>query len=45
MKRVVENVTIQIVPIAEEHIEGFRRCLDAVARERRYPGFVQALVI
>jgi ribosomal protein S18 acetylase RimI-like enzyme len=34
--------TIQIVPIAEEHIEGFYRCLDAVARERRYLALVQA---
>jgi RimJ/RimL family protein N-acetyltransferase len=25
-----------IVPIAEEHIEGFRAALDGVARERRY---------
>jgi hypothetical protein len=30
----VETDTIQIVPIAEEHIESFYRCLDAVARER-----------
>lgn len=34
--------TIQIVPIAEEHIEGLHRCLDAVARERRYLARVQA---
>ena len=33
---------IQIAPIAEEHIEGFRDCLDSVARERRYLAFVQA---
>jgi RimJ/RimL family protein N-acetyltransferase len=38
----VENETIQIVPIAEEHIESFYQCLDAVARERRYLALVQA---
>jgi ribosomal protein S18 acetylase RimI-like enzyme len=41
-KNTAKNETIQIVPIAEEHIEGFYWCLDAVARERRYLGFVQA---
>jgi ribosomal protein S18 acetylase RimI-like enzyme len=41
----MNNVTledIKIVPIAEEYIEGFCRCLDAVARERRHLAFVQA---
>jgi ribosomal protein S18 acetylase RimI-like enzyme len=33
---------IRIVPIAEEHIEGFYRCLDSVARERRHLAFTQA---
>ena len=33
---------IKIVLIAEEYIEGFHRCLDSVARERRYLAFVQA---
>jgi RimJ/RimL family protein N-acetyltransferase len=33
---------IQIVPITEEHIEGFHACLDAVCRERRYLGLLQA---
>jgi ribosomal protein S18 acetylase RimI-like enzyme len=33
---------IQIVPIAEKHIEGFHACLDSVARERRYLGFIEA---
>ena len=33
---------ISIVPIAEEHMEGFRRCLDSVARERMYLGFLEA---
>ena len=26
----------RIVPIAEEHIEGFGQAIDSVARERRY---------
>jgi ribosomal protein S18 acetylase RimI-like enzyme len=34
--------TIQIIPISEEHIESFHRCLDSVARERRYLGLVKA---
>jgi len=33
---------VRIVRIAEEHIEGYHRCLDSVARERRYLAFVQA---
>jgi ribosomal protein S18 acetylase RimI-like enzyme len=33
---------IQITRIAEEYIEGYHRCLDSVARERRYLAFVQA---
>ena len=33
---------VRIVPIAEEHIEGFRAVLDAVARERRYLAFLEA---
>jgi RimJ/RimL family protein N-acetyltransferase len=32
----------QILPIAEEHIEGFRSVLDSVARERRYLAFLAA---
>ena len=31
---------IRIVPTSEAHVEGFHRCVDAVARERRYLGFV-----
>lgn len=31
---------IRIVPSTEAHVEGFHRCVDAVARERRYLGFV-----
>jgi len=33
---------IQILPIAEEHIESYHRCLDSVARERLYLAFVEA---
>jgi ribosomal protein S18 acetylase RimI-like enzyme len=33
---------VQIVPISEEYIEGFHRCLDSVARERRFLGLVKA---
>ena len=33
---------IRVVPIAEQHIEGFHQCLDSVARERRYLGFLEA---
>ncbi len=32
----------QIVPIAEKYIEGYHKCLDLVARERRYLALVQA---
>lgn len=31
-KPAVHNIII--MPIAEEHIENFHRCLDSVARER-----------
>lgn len=31
---------IRIVPTSEAHVEGFHRCVDAVARERRYLAFV-----
>ncbi len=33
---------VQILPIAEEHIESYHRCLDSVARERLYLAFVEA---
>ena len=33
---------IQILPISAEHIDGFHRCLDTVARERLYLAAVQA---
>jgi len=32
----------RVVPIGEEHIEGFRAVLDSVARERRYLGLLEA---
>jgi RimJ/RimL family protein N-acetyltransferase len=32
----------RIVPIAEEHVEGFRAVFDSVARERRYLAMVEA---
>jgi ribosomal protein S18 acetylase RimI-like enzyme len=33
---------IRIVPISEKHIESFHSCLDSVAHERRYLGFLKA---
>ena len=33
---------IEIVPIAQGHIEGFHKTLDVVARERRYLSFLEA---
>ena len=33
---------VQIEPIAEEHIESYHQCLDAVARERLHLAFVKA---
>jgi hypothetical protein len=32
---------IQIVPVRNEHVEGYHACLDLVARERRYIGIVE----
>jgi ribosomal protein S18 acetylase RimI-like enzyme len=37
--------TIEIVPIAQGHIDGFHRALDIVARERRYLAFLEAPAI
>ena len=34
--------TIEIVPITLDHIDGFHRALDIVARERRYLAFLEA---
>ena len=36
-----EASDVEIVSISEKHIEGYNRCLDSVARERRYIGFVK----
>jgi ribosomal protein S18 acetylase RimI-like enzyme len=33
---------IEIVPITQDHIDGFHRALDSVARERRYLAFLEA---
>jgi RimJ/RimL family protein N-acetyltransferase len=33
---------IEIVPITQDHIDGFHRALDIVARERRYLAFLEA---
>ncbi|MFZ2641163.1 MAG: GNAT family N-acetyltransferase [Verrucomicrobiia bacterium] len=33
---------VVICPIARKHIAGFRDCLDAVSRERRYLAFLKA---
>ncbi|HEY9229199.1 MAG TPA: GNAT family protein [Gemmatimonadaceae bacterium] len=33
---------IRVVPTGEKYVEGFHRCVDAVARERRYLAFVHA---
>jgi len=32
---------IRVVPTTEAHIEGLQRCVDVVARERRWLGFVE----
>jgi ribosomal protein S18 acetylase RimI-like enzyme len=34
--------SVEIVPIAQDHIESFQRALDFVARERRYLAFLEA---
>jgi putative acetyltransferase len=36
-------MSVEIVPIAESHAQGFHACLDAVARERRFLAQVEAL--
>ena len=35
-------MNIAIIPIAAEHVDGFHRALDVVARERKYLAFLQA---
>ena len=37
-----EKRKIEVIPISEEHISGYHKCLDSVARERKYIGLVQA---
>jgi hypothetical protein len=32
---------IRVVPTTEAHVEGLQRCVDAVARERRWLGFLE----
>jgi ribosomal protein S18 acetylase RimI-like enzyme len=34
--------SVEIVPIAQDHIESYHRSLDAVVRERRYLAFLEA---
>ena len=41
MRQVLQK-EIQILPIAEEHIESFHSCVDSVARERLYLAGVKA---
>ena len=33
---------VETVPITAEHIEGFHRCVDLVARERKYLALLEA---
>ena len=40
--REAQQQIAQIVPIAEEYIEGFHKCLDEVAKERLYLAMVKA---
>ena len=40
MKKTRRN--IEVIPISEEHIVSYHSCLDSVARERRYIGFIKA---
>ena len=35
-------MTVSVVPIAEDHVDGFRAAVDAVARERRYLALLEA---
>jgi RimJ/RimL family protein N-acetyltransferase len=41
-KRSLRAMKPVIVPITRKHITGFRKCLDAVARERRYLVWLEA---
>ena len=35
-------MNVETVPITPEHVEGFHRCVDFVARERKYLAFLEA---
>lgn len=35
------SANISIVPTSDEHVPGYNRCVDAVARERRFIGLVE----
>jgi hypothetical protein len=35
-------MAVEIITISQDHIEGFRRALDFVARQRRYLAFLEA---
>jgi len=37
-----DELDVKIVPTSEMYIEGYYRCLDSIARERKYIGFIQA---
>lgn len=36
------GLQILVEPLGEEHIESFHRCLDSIAKERKYLAFVEA---
>ena len=38
----IDMDTVEIVPITQDHIDGFHRALDFVARERRYLAWLEA---
>ncbi len=38
----IKTEAIAVLPIAPEHIDGFRRAVDIVARERKYLSFLEA---
>ena len=42
MLRKKSNDNVSIISIREEYIDGYHSCLDSVARERRFIGFLQA---
>jgi len=36
------DALVQIVPISEKDIDSYRKCVDTIAQERKYLGFVKA---